>query len=147
MTRFALALMISLSLSARDAEPGEPPWDKVAALTPGQTVRVLTAADRHEGVVVSVSDSGITLQDVTVRRNEIRRVYVRKPSHRARNAIIGTAVGVAVGAVIYGTLGTLFRNEGSDDTAYMMAMPIAIGAGVGAALPTGRMHRIYDARP
>jgi hypothetical protein len=84
---------------------------------------------------------------VAVSRGDVQRVYVRTKSHRARNAIIGTAIGVAAGAVLYGTLGSWFRNEGREDTGWMLAVPIGVGAGVSAALPTGTMRKIYDARP
>jgi hypothetical protein len=146
---YLLALILcstQLAMAAADAA-----WTAVAALTPGQTVRVQTATERHDGVLASVSDSAVTLTPklggtVSVDRTNVQRVYVRKGSHRVRNTIIGAAVGVGVGAVIYGTLGSWFRNEGHESTEYMLAVPIAVGTGIGAALPSGGMHKIYDAR-
>ena len=125
-------------------------WTRVAELPANAVVRVETATGKQTGTLLSVSDEVLRFTtkegtDVSVGRAEIRKVHVRTKSHRVRNAIIGTAVGVAVGAVIYGTLGALFRNEGRDDTALMLAVPIGIGSAVGAALPTGSMKKVYDA--
>lgn len=125
-------------------------WTRVTELPANAIVRVETATGKQIGTLLSVSDEAMRFTtkegtDLSVGRPEIRKVYVRTKSHRVRNAIIGTAAGVAVGAVIYGTLGVLFRNEGREDTAYMLAVPIGIGSAVGAALPTGSMKKIYDA--
>lgn len=125
-------------------------WTRVTELSANVIVRVETATGKQIGTLLSASDEALRFTttegtDVSVGRTEIRKVYVRTKSHRVRNAIIGTAVGVAVGAVIYGTLGALFRNEGRDDTALMLAVPIGIGSAVGAALPTGSMKKVYDA--
>ena len=73
-------------------------------------------------------------------------MYSQSQSHRVRNTMIGTVVGVAVGVTLYGTLGALFRNESADDTTPMLVAPMAVGAALGAVLPTGRMMKIYDAK-
>jgi hypothetical protein len=127
-------------------------WTALLALSPGEHVRVQTASERHEGTLTGKSATGITITPATggpvaVERADVQRVFVRTKSHRLRNAIIGTAIGVAAGAVLYGTLGSWFRNEGRDDTSWMLAAPIGIGAGVSAALPTGAMRKIYEKRP
>lgn len=147
-----LYLLAASLLAAQNAAPASASWEKAAALRAGRTVRVQTGAERYDGTLVSVSDSALALRlpsgsEVSVNRQEIQRIAVPKSSHRMRNTIIGSAVGVAVGVVIYGTLGAWFRNEGNESTEYMLAVPIAIGTGIGAALPSGGMKTIYDARP
>lgn len=125
-------------------------WTRVTELPANAIVRVETATRKQTGTLLSTSDEALRFTtkegtEYSVGRTEIQKVYARTKSHRVRNAIIGAAVGVAVGAVIYGTLGGLLRNEGRDDTAYILAVPIGIGSAVGAALPTGSMKKIYDA--
>jgi hypothetical protein len=126
-------------------------WTRVTALRAGETVRIETASGKQTGRFISASDEAVRFTsggglEVSVARSEAKRVYVQSQSRRVRNTIIGAAVGVAVGAVIYGTLGTLFRNEGDEQTGYMLALPIAAGTAVGAALPTGSMKKVYDAK-
>jgi hypothetical protein len=144
---FLFVALLSAPAVARSATGS---WEDVAGLPSGEQVRIHTASQRYEGVLASVSDTEIAITpaggaSVGIPRSDVQRVYVRTKSHRVRNTIIGTAIGVAAGAVLYGTLGSWFRNEGRDDTGWMLAVPIGIGAGVSAALPTGTMRRIYDA--
>lgn len=118
-------------------------WESVAALTAGSRIRVESAHEKRNGTMVSVSGDALTCHDgesgnVTVPRSEVRRVYLQSSSRRLRNTVIGTAIGVAAGAVLYGTLGRLFRNEGQE-SGYLFAVPIAAGAGIGAAMPGRRM--------
>jgi hypothetical protein len=148
--KIGFILLAALLFASGEAQSAANAWDAVSALTPGQQVRIHTGSERHEGTLSAVSENGLTLtpasgQAVTLSRSEVQRVYIRTKSHRVRTTIIGTAVGVAAGVVLYGTLGSWFRNEGRDDTAWMLGVPIGIGAGVSAALPTGGMRKIYDA--
>ena len=126
-------------------------WARVIALRLGDPVRVETASAKQTGrfVAATVDTLRFTTNanaDISVARPEVTRVYARSKSHRIRNTVIGAAVGVAVGAVIYGTLGSWFRNEGREDTGFMLTVPIAAGTAVGAALPTGSMKKIYDVK-
>jgi hypothetical protein len=147
--RLVITLIVIGSVATQAAESS---WTKVAALKPGEVVRVHTPSTQYEGTLLSVSDHEIMLRGsaadpVTVRRVDVEQVYVRGRSHRLRNTIIGSAIGIGIGAVIFGTLGSWFRNEGVENTEYMLVAPIAIGTGIGAALPSGGMKKIYDARP
>jgi hypothetical protein len=117
----------------------------------GHPIRVHTGAQQQKGTFVAVE--GDTLQfktvagtEVKVSKSDVEKVYSQSPSHRRRNFIIGAIIGVAVGAVAYGTLGALLENEGADDVAGVLFVPIAVGGAVGAALPTGRMKLVYDAK-
>ena len=125
-------------------------WTRVSNLRAGEKVRVETTSAKQTGTLVSVDADAVRLTSgdgaqVSVPRADIQRVYARSKSNRVRNTIIGAAVGVAVGAVVYGTLGSLFRNEGREDTAFMLAVPIGVGTAVGAAMPTGSLKKVYDA--
>ena len=126
-------------------------WARVIALRAGEPVRVETASGKQTGHFVAATDDTLRFAanggaEISVARPEVKSVYARSKSHRVRNTIIGAAIGVAAGAVIYGTLGALFRNETNDETGYMLAVPIAVGTAVGAALPTGSMKKIYDVK-
>ena len=121
------------------------PWARVQSVPAGQQVRVETAAQKHTGQLVSVSDESVRLDTITVPRSEVIRVFARSASHRKRNAIIGTAIGAGVGIAVYATLGLLLRNEGAEGTEVLAIVPAAAGAAIGAAMPTGRMKKVYDA--
>ena len=60
-------------------------------------------------------------------------------------ADVRRAVGVAAGAVLYGTVGEILRNETGDEPG-VLVVPIVIGAGVGPVIPTGGWKKIYDSR-
>lgn len=125
-------------------------WDDVQTIWPGEITRVETAQGRKTGEFVSATTDRITLRlagrgDSAFARTEVRRVSVQTRSHRLRNTLIGAGVGAAVGVALYTTLGQWFRSEGAESGGFLVA-PIAIGAAVGAVLPTGRMERVYDAK-
>jgi hypothetical protein len=108
-------------------------------------VRVETVTQRQTGHVVSVSDDSIRLDSTSVPRSEITRVYAQSASQRKRNTIIGAAIGVGIGIAMYATLGRLLGNEGAEGTELLAIVPAAAGAAIGAAVPTGRMKKVYDA--
>lgn len=144
MRHVFILLLVALQMTAAD-------WSRVAALRPGEKVRVHAATSKQTGTLGLVTNDAIRFNskdggEVTVPRSEVTRVYVQSRSHRLRNTIIGAAVGVATGVVLYGTLGAMFRNEGNDDTGQMLGVPIAVGAAVAAAMPTGTMKKIYDVK-
>jgi hypothetical protein len=125
-------------------------WSGISTVGEGHKIRVETAQKKYKGTFSGLTDTAVKLTsgdgEVSVPRSEVLRVYSQSQSHRVRNTIIGTAIGVAVGVTLYGTLGALFRNESSDDTTPMLVAPMAVGAALGAVLPTGRMMKIYDAK-
>ena len=125
-------------------------WPQAGTVAAGATVRVDTAESRRTGTLESITDDSIRLrskgQPLTIARAEVRRLYTQSGSRRLRNLLIGTGVGVAAGAVLYGTLGELFRNE-TGDAPGLLFLPIAIGAGVGAAMPARGWKKIYENKP
>jgi hypothetical protein len=121
-------------------------WSRVESIPAGQRVRVETVTQKHTGQLVSVSTDSVRLDTMVVPRSEVTRVYAKSGSHRKRNAIIGTAIGAGVGVAVYATLGLLLRNEGAEGTEVLLITPAAAGAAIGAALPTGKMKKIYDVK-
>jgi uncharacterized protein YcfJ len=119
-------------------------WSRVESIPVGQRVRIETATQKQTGQLVSVSDDSVRLDTTTVLRSEVTRVYVQSASHRKRNAIIGTVIGAGVGIAVYATLGLLLRNEGGEGTEVLLIAPAAAGAAIGAAIPTGKMKKVYD---
>jgi hypothetical protein len=74
-----------------------------------------------------------------VPRPDVLRVTVARPARRARNALIGAAVGAGIG---FGGTGLLLAaTGGSDDTDGIFMRGIlagaAVGGAVGAAFPPG----------
>jgi hypothetical protein len=135
-------LMMFLCAILLDAQD---PWLQVQAIPAGHRVRVETVTQRQTGHVVSISDDSIRLDSTSVPRSEITRVYAQSASHRKRNTIIGAAIGVGIGIAMYATLGRLLGNEGAEGTELLAIVPAAAGAAIGAAVPTGRMKKVYDA--
>ena len=148
MKALAVSMAVVLTLAPQLAAAD---WSRVAGIRAGDNIRVETASGKQNGRLVAATDDELRLTpasgtEVAVRRSDVRRVFVQSRSNRVRNTIIGAAVGVGIGAVLYGTLGTLFRNEGDEQTGYMLAVPIAVGTAVGAAMPTGKMKKVYDSK-
>ena len=82
---------------------------------------------------------------VAIDRARVRRVQVRSHALRARIAVIGAAVSVAVGAVVDQTLGAYLRNEtGASGRAVTYIAPIALFGGIAALVPPYRT--VYHAR-
>ena len=140
-----LLLCGGLSLEAQS-------WDTLRALKPGDHIKVIdSAAATHTGVFSAFSADAISLTtgagELAIERARVRRVQVRSGSRRGRNAIIGAAIGVALGATVDQTLGAYFRNEAGETSgarAITYVAPIAIFGSLGAAFPAYRT--IYRAR-
>ena len=139
MKTLVLMLLCAGAMCAQDT------WARVQSIPAGQQLRVETADQKHTGRLVSVSADSVRLEATTVPRSEVTRIYAKSTSHRKRNTIIGTAIGVGVGVAMYATLGRLLGNEGAEGTHVLAVLPAAAGAAIGAALPTGRMKKVYDA--
>jgi hypothetical protein len=125
-------------------------WNTISTVGEGHKIRVETAGKKYKGTFSAWSETALTLDtkegQVSVPRSDVTRVYSQGKSHRLLNTMIGTGVGVAVGVTLYATIGALLRNEGGSETAPLLVLPMAAGAGIGAVLPTGRMEKIYDVK-
>ncbi len=142
---------LALAQSARDS------WSSLRQLVAGQQVRiVLNDAKSYVGQFQSVSDEGIVVRlatgDQTFDRQSVLRISTQGKRHRGRNALIGLAVGASAGvivAVASPELGTGRCAQGSCVNATSMSLAgtlgAVVGAGLGAAFPTGRWHDVYRA--
>ena len=128
-------------------------WAAVEALPEGVAVTVETmSGDTLKGKLSSVSSTALTLQHkgspVSLNRDNLRRVYRREGSSRARGALLGAAVGGVIGV---GTgLGLHLPDRHDIVGAVVPAFGLlgaAVGAGVGAAFGRGSDKiLIYEAR-
>ncbi len=145
------AIITAICLTAATAEAAQPAaeWVVVQGIRPGETVRVHVPGHKYKGTLTSVSEDTISVStssgQISTPRPDVTRVYLKTPSHRLRNTLIGAAVGTGVAVVLYATLGALFRNESGEDLpGEMIVAPIGIATAIGAVSPTGTMRKIYD---
>jgi hypothetical protein len=117
-------------------------WSQVESL-PAETKVQVVKRDRKSlfGEFVRANANEIVVQAdgqaVTVPQTEV--VRVSRSAGRARNAIIGTAIGVGAAAVLGGILRTRLNNEtGNGDQA--LGVALAAGAGAGAGLGASMIH-------
>jgi len=115
-------------------------WDAVGRLRPGTPVKVVTSTASEIGQVVSSSTENLTIRtnrgEHNFARSDIIRVTSRTRSKRVRNMLIGAGIGVGVGLLADRTIGTYIRNESnSSGRPFIWTVPIAAGAGIGAAFP------------
>jgi hypothetical protein len=124
------------------AQSSQHDWGNLKELHPGQKIEVVDKSMKSfGGHFDSVSEEAITLQvgksQQTIERAKVVRVSVRDTSHRKRNMLIGTAVGVGAGLAIAIPVGLLCSNEGNCGSstagaAVAVAGLGAAGAGIGA---------------
>jgi hypothetical protein len=122
-------------------------WAIVKQILPGQEVKVqLIGGKSFRGSVKSVNDDSIQVgKHHLVLREDVHRVSLPKPNHRARNTLLGLAGGAGTGLVI-GAVGdaqnksSWFPNIGKEVLPPFFGV---IGMGVGVLLPTGGWHEVY----
>ena len=145
--RVCALLVLCVTASSAQDEAGQS-WENIRAVRMGERVRVDTAQSKQNGILESIDGDAITFRSdgnrvLTISRADVTRVYTRSRSHRVRNLLIGTGVGAAIGAVLYGTIGEIIRNE-TRDAPGLLLFPIGIGAAIGAAMPTGGWTKVYE---
>ena len=145
------------SVSAAEPKSTQANWENLEQLASGQEVQVvLTNAKSYRGQLQTVGDDALVLRlatgDQTFERQNVLRVSTRGRGHRGRNALIGLAVGAGAGvivAVASPELGTGKCAQGSCVDAGVVSMVGflggALGAGLGAAMPTRGWHDVYRA--
>lgn len=93
-----LLLLMPVLMAAADG------WERVTALPAGAMVKVRTFdGEESKGSLEAVEESGVRLsrggQAVNLKRADIGRVSVYDKGRRARNILIGGAIGVTAGIV------------------------------------------------
>jgi len=147
--------------SGQDSKGRSSSWDNLKGLRPGQEIRVvMNNVKSYQGEFESLTDGGITLRlaagEQTLARKDILRVSSKGQKHRARNALIGAAVGAGAGLVIGLAANHIQRNctnnsfgcglPDLDRENIITPVGALAGAVVGAVAPTGRWHEVYRAR-
>jgi hypothetical protein len=144
----------SIGIAAVHAEGAKSPranWDNLKGLAPGDDIRiVLNDAKSYGAKFQSVSDAAIVVRlltgEQTFTRESVLRVSTKGQSHRLRNAALGAAIGVGLGAILAASTS---RNDSEAQAIGWVVIPPltgAAGAGVGAFLSTGGWHDAYRAR-
>lgn len=115
-------------------------WDAIGRLRPGTAVEVVRSIGSEKGAVVSSSTDDLTIRTSSgehkFARPDIVRVTSRTRSKRVRNMLIGAGIGVGISLLADRTIGTYIRNESSSSgRPFIWTVPIAAGAGIGAAFP------------
>jgi hypothetical protein len=140
------------------AQSSKNSWDNLKQPAPGQQIRiVLNDAKSYTGQFQSLTDAGIVVRlaagDQAFERQSVLRVSTQGKSHRGRNALIGLAVGTGAGIIVgvaSPELGQGKCSQGSCVNATSVSVAgaagAAVGAGLGAAIPTHGWHDIYRAR-
>ena len=122
-------------------------WGHLNTVKTGQRIGVIQKdGKRVEGTFAAITDSEISVQSaqiVKVPKENVVRVYSRPRLSRTWHVAIGAGAGLALGAVLNGTVGQYFRNEGHDTSpAVWLGAGAALGAGLGAASGGGD-HTLY----
>jgi hypothetical protein len=117
-------------------------WSQVESLAAETKIQVVKR-DRKSlsGEFVRATANEIVVnsggQAITVPQADV--VRVSRSAGRARNAILGAAIGVGAAAVLGGILRTRLNNEaGNGDQA--LGVALAAGAGAGAGIGASMMH-------
>lgn len=128
-------LLVLLSADLQD-------WKNLEVLKAGDRVGVVsTDMKKVEGLLRSVTENGIEVDGTVVAKDKVVRVYRPVGMSRTKRTLIGAGVGVAVGAVINGTFGRMFHNDGGNfggiNDAGWYAVSVGAGAGIGALSGSG----------
>lgn len=156
MIRFPVkALLVLLGLvgltALAAAQNGD--WATVKQLLPGDQVKiVLNNGKSYKGVLRSAGDDAVSIGNgESYQKQDVRRVLLRKASHRGRNALIGLGIGAATGlgtgaAVDSDCSKTSFMCTGNLGKAVLTPLFGGIGAGIGALIPTGGWREVYRSK-
>jgi len=151
MTALLLGSIGIAAVYAKEAKPSQANWDNLKGLAPGDDIHiVLNDKKSYEAKFQRASDQAIVVRlatgEQTFPRENVLRVSTKGKSHRLRNAGLGAAIGVGLGAI---TAASTSKNDSEAQAIGWTVIPPllgAAGAGVGASLPTGGWHDVYRAR-
>jgi len=144
-------------LFAGGAAAASQDWANLKTVEPESEIRVnVTGSGTMHGALRNVTDGSLVIArnstEESLERNSILRVEVKAKSHRARNALIGTAIGagggLAAGAGVDANACPHVNCLGGFKDIGKVALTPAgalVGLLVGALIPTGRWHEVYRA--
>jgi len=142
-----LVLLPGLGLAQTDKDS----WDNLKQLRAGQKIEVVDMDLKSlRGEFVSVTDGGISLhadgRETSVERESVLRVSAQQKGRRLRNVAIGAGIGAGAGLIL-GARCASASEPGWEGPCYAIGSLLVggIGAGVGAAMPTGQ-KTLYRAR-
>jgi hypothetical protein len=128
-------------------------WATVQALPSGESIKVaLQNGSAPHGKFQSATESNIVIgsgsSQQTLARENVRSVSVKDHGHRGRHALIGAAIGAGAGlglgiAVDNDCTKNSFVCTGNRGKAILTPVFALIGAGIGAALPSGGWQKVY----
>jgi len=151
MTVLMLGFIGISAIHAEEAKSPQADWNNLKGLAPGDDIRiVLNDTTSYKAKFQSESDQAIVVRLVTgeqtFTRESVQRVSTKGKSHRLRNAALGAAIGVGLGAVLAAS--TSRNDSEAQAIGWVVAPPFmgAAGAGIGAFLPSGGWHDVYRAR-
>lgn len=128
---FAAITLLAAAMSAAELND----WKNLDQLKPGDRVGVVSAdMKRVEGRLDAVQENAIQVEGQTLAKDKVVRVYRRAGMSRSTRALIGAGVGIAAAAIVNGTAGRAFQNDGSNFGAINDAGWYAVGVGAGAGL-------------
>jgi hypothetical protein len=141
-------MILSAVVAAPALASDDGSWTNLERLKPRERIGVIQSDGKQiYGRFAGFSDFGISIRGdrvTTVPKENVIRVYRRPRTRRSLRVVIGAAIGVGVGALLTGTVGDRFRNEGRDVPAgAWIAGGAGIGAGIGA-LTGGGYRTIYQ---
>ena len=116
-------------------------WARVTALPAGTKISVSQrGADTRKGLIETATADAIRMnaggQPITIAKSDTRKVVNLSRNHRLRNMLIGAGIGVVGGVILDKTANTRFTNEGQSYSGAFYGASIAIGAGIGALIPS-----------
>jgi len=136
-------ILFAFSVSAAWAQEARESWDNLKRLQVGQKIEVVNMDLKSvKGTFVSYAEDGISVQtgsgSLTTERSNVLRISLREHSKRARNALIGAAVGAGAGLALgaAGDRGIHETGEGNFAKAIFTPIGAGAGAGIGAAMPS-----------
>jgi hypothetical protein len=151
MTVLMLGSIGIATVHAEEAKSSQANWDNLKGLAPGDDIRIVLNDTKSFGAKFqNLSAEAIVVRlatgEKTFTRESVLRVSTKGQSHRLRNAALGAAAGVGLGAILAATTS---RNDSETQAIGWAVIPPftgAAGAGLGAFLPTGGWHDLYRAR-
>lgn len=160
MKKFACLVLtvLIMNLMAAAFQKTTADWSAVRTLPAGSKLSVrLKDGKKIEGILVSVSDSGLTLtrnnQTVDLGQPDIAKVYQLIPrsagKSAGRSALIGAGIGFGAGVAAGGAIGSYEDIQTLESMAVLGTIGAGIGAVVGAIKGLVSKHRralIYNAK-